>query len=156
MLCCAYFLFFFLMIRRPPRSTLFPYTTLFRSTDVAFAVEVEDAERPAVSPDGRWLAFIREVHGRGSLWIKSIQRDDAEEGASDEFRLAGPEYDVLEAAFDANGSEIIFAGQPHGGPALFTIERTSSLITQKTFGTASRYPAVSPDGLWIAYCKLKK
>src|SRR5258707_709936 len=26
---------FFLMIRRPPRSTLFPYTTLFRSTTVA-------------------------------------------------------------------------------------------------------------------------
>src|SRR2546426_5690691 len=26
--------FFFLMIRRPPRSTLFPYTTLFRSRDV--------------------------------------------------------------------------------------------------------------------------
>src|SRR2546427_10937563 len=25
------YLFFFLMIRRPPRSTLFPYTTLFRS-----------------------------------------------------------------------------------------------------------------------------
>src|SRR5947199_7974769 len=31
--------FFFLMIRRPPRSTLFPYTTLFRSRD-----------RPARSP----------------------------------------------------------------------------------------------------------
>src|SRR3954467_14331663 len=31
--CCDCF-FFFLMIRRPPRSTLFPYTTLFRS-DVA-------------------------------------------------------------------------------------------------------------------------
>src|SRR2546426_7844546 len=29
------FLFFFLMIRRPPRSTLFPYTTLFRSELVA-------------------------------------------------------------------------------------------------------------------------
>src|SRR3712207_7265015 len=27
-------MFFFLMIRRPPRSTLFPYTTLFRSADV--------------------------------------------------------------------------------------------------------------------------
>src|SRR2546430_15119894 len=27
-------LFFFLMIRRPPRSTLFPYTTLFRSPNV--------------------------------------------------------------------------------------------------------------------------
>src|SRR2546422_399542 len=29
----ASFVFFFLMIRRPPRSTLFPYTTLFRSLD---------------------------------------------------------------------------------------------------------------------------
>src|SRR2546425_5139986 len=29
---CHRCLFFFLMIRRPPRSTLFPYTTLFRST----------------------------------------------------------------------------------------------------------------------------
>src|SRR2546430_10564482 len=27
-------MFFFLMIRRPPRSTLFPYTTLFRSEEV--------------------------------------------------------------------------------------------------------------------------
>src|SRR5256885_7134604 len=27
--------FFFLMIRRPPRSTLFPYTTLFRSPPIA-------------------------------------------------------------------------------------------------------------------------
>src|SRR5204863_7860490 len=27
-------LFFFLMIRRPPRSTLFPYTTLFRSLEI--------------------------------------------------------------------------------------------------------------------------
>src|SRR5256885_16059077 len=39
MVCCPYYVsrrwvclfFFFLMIRRPPRSTLFPYTTLFRS-----------------------------------------------------------------------------------------------------------------------------
>src|SRR2546429_7024789 len=28
-----FLLFFFLMIRRPPRSTLFPYTTLFRSLE---------------------------------------------------------------------------------------------------------------------------
>src|SRR5256884_8169812 len=30
-LTSLFFIFFFLMIRRPPRSTLFPYTTLFRS-----------------------------------------------------------------------------------------------------------------------------
>src|SRR5215217_8912597 len=32
-----FFVFFFLMIRRPPRSTLFPYTTLFRSGAAARA-----------------------------------------------------------------------------------------------------------------------
>src|SRR5438876_10874244 len=35
--CSSIFVFFFfLMIRRPPRSTLFPYTTLFRSLPDAF------------------------------------------------------------------------------------------------------------------------
>src|SRR3712207_9178049 len=33
---CLSFFFFFLMIRRPPRSTLFPYTTLFRSRSVGY------------------------------------------------------------------------------------------------------------------------
>src|SRR2546422_11640550 len=35
--------FFFLMIRRPPRSTLFPYTTLFRSTPPGPAAEAGGA-----------------------------------------------------------------------------------------------------------------
>src|SRR4051794_41417093 len=41
---------FFLLIRRPPRSTLFPYTTLFRSPErrnsAAIAVTYSPAERP--------------------------------------------------------------------------------------------------------------
>src|SRR5438067_3893609 len=36
---------FFLMIRRPPRSTLFPYTTLFRSPALAQAERVEQPLR---------------------------------------------------------------------------------------------------------------
>src|SRR3712207_8542210 len=39
-------MFFFLMIRRPPRSTLFPYTTLFRSLDqVPIQPGVHDGHR---------------------------------------------------------------------------------------------------------------
>src|SRR2546430_13583705 len=43
--------FFFLMIRRPPRSTLFPYTTLFRSqgTIVKVLVAQGDAVEPGQS-----------------------------------------------------------------------------------------------------------
>src|SRR3712207_7023793 len=43
------FFFFFLMIRRPPRSTLFPYTTLFRS----FGLEVELVDLVDQQHDGR-------------------------------------------------------------------------------------------------------
>src|SRR2546422_6177013 len=43
-------MFFFLMIRRPPRSTLFPYTTLFRSLKgkkiAGAAIDVFDPEPP--------------------------------------------------------------------------------------------------------------
>src|SRR2546429_5662901 len=38
-----FFLFFFLMIRRPPRSTLFPYTTLFRSREHGLAMRLHPA-----------------------------------------------------------------------------------------------------------------
>src|SRR5260221_6343493 len=42
------FLFFFLMIRRPPRSTLFPYTTLFRS------ILADVFERGGQAPTAAW------------------------------------------------------------------------------------------------------
>src|SRR6266705_3833176 len=57
---CRYFLFFlflfffFLMIRRPPRSTLFPYTTLFRSGTAT----------PAARPAPRRPACSRRVPTR--------------------------------------------------------------------------------------------
>src|SRR5688572_31626977 len=40
-------LFFFLMIRRPPRSTLFPYTTLFRSLGKCAAPSRRKRTRPS-------------------------------------------------------------------------------------------------------------
>src|SRR5258706_10948761 len=50
--------FFFLMIRRPPRSTLFPYTTLFRST---FLRGDEHVIIP-VGGEEEASRFMREVH----------------------------------------------------------------------------------------------
>src|SRR5882724_12719185 len=46
-------LFFFLMIRRPPRSTLFPYTTLFRSVDDH--TEARRAEVQRIDAPGRLI-----------------------------------------------------------------------------------------------------
>src|SRR5256885_8664422 len=48
---CLLFSFFFLMIRRPPRSTLFPYTTLFRSAHITLLDHLRVTARLAVSEE---------------------------------------------------------------------------------------------------------
>src|SRR2546428_6304927 len=62
--------FFFLMIRRPPRSTLFPYTTLFRSGRYAFF-------RPGYVRIGglrRACAGGRCRSGRGPVLVRATDR----------------------------------------------------------------------------------
>src|SRR2546422_11706128 len=76
--------FFFLMIRRPPRSTLFPYTTLFRSAlprvgsrvehRLQHSVRWEDARRSGAAAAGRGVpggagseGDPRSDHGGGVL-----------------------------------------------------------------------------------------
>src|SRR6266704_3716796 len=61
-------LFFFLMLRRPPRSTLFPYTTLFRSS---FAKVVLPAPRLPIrsttAGEGRSEEHTSELQSRFDL-----------------------------------------------------------------------------------------
>src|SRR5437868_8085776 len=57
-------LFFFLMIRRPPRSTLFPYTTLFRSSRVDPCLHAADCDRAR----GHLLAWSRPARRRDFRW----------------------------------------------------------------------------------------
>src|SRR3712207_8204342 len=52
--CCDFLCFFFLMIRRPPRSTLFPYTTLFRSNKPHVSDEVGGARYVRDMPKAIW------------------------------------------------------------------------------------------------------
>src|SRR2546430_8293738 len=58
------FLFFFLMIRRPPRSTLFPYTTLFRSEYARVAQRTELRVDPAAAENQRCLRCSRADRAR--------------------------------------------------------------------------------------------
>src|SRR3712207_8600299 len=78
------FLFFFLMIRRPPRSTLFPYTTLFRSR----------VHRPCYPKIGYWPGFgyagrspqrwgIGHQRGAASAVLRCRQRTRSEEHTSE-------------------------------------------------------------------------
>src|SRR5256885_15147499 len=63
--------FFFLMIRRPPRSTLFPYTTLFRSlSDVTEVADSNDVgAQPAEVQLGRLRLSLRPAHELTEGWV---------------------------------------------------------------------------------------
>src|SRR5258708_29832034 len=86
--------FFFLMIRRPPRSTLFPYTTLFRSAEIETLHHVEQGlrahtlykrDRDYVVKDGEVL-IVDEFTGRlmpGRRWSDGLhQAIEAKEGVT--------------------------------------------------------------------------
>src|SRR5258707_2865351 len=68
------FIFFFLMIRRPPRSTLFPYTTLFRS-HLYLALHIHHAA-PAwrgARRNAHWLAKRVIAHARSEEHTSELQ-----------------------------------------------------------------------------------
>src|SRR3712207_8485296 len=71
---CLTQFFFFLMIRRPPRSTLFPYTTLFRSVERQLVV-ARDRLRAYALELGLELRKVSEiaVHRREQQDLKSTR-----------------------------------------------------------------------------------
>src|SRR5438874_10752907 len=71
------------MIRRPPRSTLFPYTTLFRSVAVVEAERPGDHARREVVVHREWLAVDgggvqRRVRARGERDLAQVLAPGAE------------------------------------------------------------------------------
>src|SRR2546430_7017242 len=71
--------FFFLMIRRPPRSTLFPYTTLFRSRADAGLHECGVARGDAAFP----RSGVFQPLAKQTLEERRIQRARSEEHTSE-------------------------------------------------------------------------
>src|SRR3712207_7320047 len=78
------------MIRRPPRSTLFPYTTLFRSgRGVEGCGEVEGVLRVGEDPDRLGASDLQVVgvaqrrQGRGHVGHRGVERDRSEEHTSE-------------------------------------------------------------------------
>src|SRR3712207_7352545 len=83
--------FFFLMIRRPPRSTLFPYTTLFRSVerarDQALAPDPQRAARRLRAGDPQRALIVERVDPAAHLHAgdehEAPERDRSEEHTSE-------------------------------------------------------------------------
>src|SRR5256885_7746405 len=121
------------MIRRPPRSTLFPYTTLFRSVDFSRRREQADFLQPF---DGVVLALTfphalghdwRGIGGRAALVFNGLARVDEDLGklvvaaALGDLQVVAPQASLgLEVRLPGAGFKIRFfavdvGGQPQAG-----------------------------------------
>lgn len=112
-------------------------------------VEAQDAEKPAVSSDGKWLAYIRESKGRGVLWVKPLSarvpvRFDWEK------QLSPDTLDVLDLTFDT-ADDVIFSARHDGPPVLFTVDPRIGGAVPLGSSAPRRFPAASPDGRWLTY-----
>jgi len=151
------------MIRRPPRSTLFPYTTLFRSRTAFEAVglpSVEFADDPLLAPQA--IDFVveeRDVHGRE--WQPPVSAD-AEEAAF-ELGLGFVEWDrgLIEEGVQGAGAPVA-AGSLAASAKLSSIDEVQPLglvqgvaelarahacrqVDQGSGGRGGRDPAVNGD-----------
>src|SRR5438270_2888756 len=78
--------FFFLMIRRPPRSTLFPYTTLFRSERWRHVVTRGHAQQPGILERGRSEEHTSELQSQSNLVCRLLLEKKKKNRRSDHLR----------------------------------------------------------------------
>jgi hypothetical protein len=119
-----------------------------RIVDVSAASRVveSDAREPMVSVDGKELAFIRDERGRGRLMVQGL--DGGAEKA-----LTPPEMNVYEAAFRSEEEYAFAATQGAAWPRIYVVGRVhGKAITEIA---DARYPAISPDGRWLAYSHMQ-
>jgi hypothetical protein len=122
-----------------------------RSLSVAsLPIEVDDGESPAISPDGRWLAFIRPERGRGALWVVDRRAAAGGSAGARQREIVGAERDVREMAFAPDGRIVFSAGAAR--PRLTMIDPASGAAAAlDPSDRPRRYPAISPDGRFLAY-----
>jgi hypothetical protein len=122
------------------------HTSMVES-DVVSGTAIPQAESPVASFDGRWLAFLREDHGRGRVWVRELRQPEIADRP-----VTPPELNAMEMSFLPDG-QLIFSAASGGRPGLFTTGQ-GGRVRSLAAGEA-RYPAVSPDGRWLAYSVLQ-
>src|SRR2546430_6466856 len=110
------------MIRRPPRSTLFPYTTLFRS----------DNSQPSVSPDGETIAFVSTRDGSDDIWLM------ARDGSGQRNFTKSPQVRERSPHFLRDGSLTFLLEGKDGG-------RTATQVVKADLATGRLAPLTGTD-----------
>jgi hypothetical protein len=111
---------------------------------------IQDARDPMLSIDGRSLAFIRGDRGRGRLIARAAFQSDSPTDVA----LTQPSLNVYEASFLSWKDYAFSATDGTEPPQIYLTNGTQS--NQPLALGESRYPALSPDGQWLAYSHFER
>jgi Glycosyltransferase family 87/WD40-like Beta Propeller Repeat len=115
---------------------------------------IPNAESPALSADGKWLVFLRERQGRGSLWITAVESHSTGTGENVKAELLVPDsFDVRDAGFTPSGA-IVFAAKSGAKTEIFKLVPPGPPVRLIFEPGAVRSPAVSMDDEEIAFTEL--
>jgi hypothetical protein len=115
--------------------------------NAASLVVANDAREPMVSASGKELAYVRDERGRGRLMKRGLGAGGAETA------LTSPELNVYEAALRSEDDYAFAAAKGSGWPLVYVVDRArGSAMTEIA---DARYPAISPDGRWLAYSHMQ-
>jgi hypothetical protein len=106
-----------------------------------------EGQEPTVSPNGKWLAFIREQQGRGSVWLQATDSKDAAH------LVLSNAYQPIDMTVTDDGDVIAAAGKVSDSHLLLVRQSTQEVIKLAEFPHPARYPAISPDGQHLAFSR---
>src|SRR2546430_14275141 len=103
------------MIRRPPRSTLFPYTTLFRSKQMGAERIIAMSRHPSRQKLAREFGATDIVTERGDEGVARIKDLTRGVGADAVLECVGTQESMMQAIHSSRpGGSVGYVGVPHG------------------------------------------
>jgi Tol biopolymer transport system component len=103
--------------------------------------------QPALSPDGRLVAYASDAAGNADIWVTDLATGEAA-------RLTNSPADELDPSWSPDGRSVVYTGSRLGDTALWRVPAHGG--APELLVSAGEEPAVSPDGTRIAFSRRDK
>src|SRR5256712_7482253 len=121
------------MIRRPPRSTLFPYTTLFRSAQIAASAYGVDIEKVKITTGDTDVAPVTGLSaGSKTIYTVGVAVMEAAKNARQQtLEIAAKEMEAAVQDLEIENERVVLRGVPDRGVTLAQIGKKGNLYMSK-------------------------